>query len=306
MSKVLVTGGHGFLGTQIVDLLKYRGYNVIAPSIEEVDLRKKQAVCDMFYKHQPEYVINAAALVGGIAENMEAPGRFFYENVTMGLNVIEEAMRHETKKFVQVGTACAYPADAPMPLKETDIWNGYPEISNAPYGLAKRILLEQLRAYRAQYNFNGIYVVPTNLYGPGDRSHHVIPDTIKKIRRAKEGGYPSVNCWGTGQVTRDFLYVEDAAHGVVHMMEKYNDNEPMNLGSDSEWRLDHVIELIAQLMDYKGEIIFDNRQEMDGQKRRVLDTRAAKRYGWKALTGLRSGLAHTIDWFTGTKCAFQQ
>lgn len=297
-NKILVTGGHGFLGKKIVSLLTTLGYNVLAPSILQLDLCKKPDVCTFFQKNYPDVVINAAAMVGGIQENMDRPAEFFYRNAVMGMNVIEESRQHGVKKFVQVGTACAYPGEASMPLKESDIWNGYPEISNAPYGLAKRMLLEMLRTYRSQYNFNGIYVVPTNLYGPGDRSHHVIPDTIKKIRTAKEWGYKTVVCWGTGQVTRDFLYVDDAARGIVHMMQNYDGSDPVNLATGEEIRLDNLIGWIAELMAYKGEMIFDGHQEMNGQRRRLLDVSRASALGWEAHTALETGLLKTIDWFT--------
>lgn len=300
MAKVLITGGHGFLGKRLVNVLTNQGHEVVAPSINNFDLIDKHQVCEMLSKHSPECVIHAAARVGGIAENISAPAQFFYENVTMGINMIEESLCHDVKKFVQIGTACSYPANPGLvPYREKDIWNGYPEISNAPYGLAKRILLEQLRAYREQYGFNGVYLIPTNLYGPGDRSHHVIPDAIRKILLAKQNNSSSVTFWGTGEATRDFLFVDDAAIGIAEMTKTHNSSVPVNLATGAEYRLKFVIEMIAELMDYKGELLFIGQQSMNGQARRVLSTARAELLGWKALTGLREGLKMTIDWFEG-------
>lgn len=302
MAKVLVTGGHGFLGKRIVSVLFDQGHDVVAPSINNFDLIDRDQVCEMLSKHSPECVINAAAKVGGIAENISAPGQFFYENAIMGMNMIHESLKHDVKKFVQIGTACSYPGNPELvPYREEDIWNGYPETSNAPYGLAKRILLEQLRAYREEYNFNGIYLIPTNLYGPGDRSHHVIPDAIKKIQSAKQNNYPTVTFWGTGTPTRDFLYVDDAAKAIAGLAQSYNSGKALNLATGAEYRLKFVIEMIAELMNYKGEILFTGQQSMNGQSRRVLSTKRAEIAGWKATTGLRDGLTKTIEWFTGVE-----
>jgi GDP-L-fucose synthase len=297
MAKVLVTGGHGFLGKRLINALKLDGHDVVAPSIDDVDLRVKNQVCNMFHEHGPEIVIHAAARVGGISENKAAPAEFFYDNAMMGMNVIEEAMRHNVRKFVQIGTACSYPASIPLPYRERHIWDGYPEVSNAPYGLAKRMLLEQLRAYREQYGFNGIYLIPTNLYGTGDKSHHVIPDAIRKISDAKKNGSSYVTFWGTGSVTRDFLHVDDAVSGIVYFTKYYNDGTPVNLATGQEHCLRDVIELIAKLMKYEGKIRFTGDTEMNGQIRRVLYTNRANILGWKARVPFQVGLQNMIDLF---------
>jgi GDP-L-fucose synthase len=300
--RVLVTGGAGFLGTFIVEKLKERGCGgVFVPRRADYDLVGGGA-CKRLYKDaRPELVIHLAASVGGIGANRENPGRFFYENLMMGVQLMEEARLFGVEKFVAIGTICAYPKHTPVPFKEENLWDGYPEETNAPYGLAKKMLLVQSRAYREQYGFNSIYLLPVNLYGPHDnfdpKSSHVIPALIRKCIEAVERGERRITVWGTGKPTREFLYVEDAAEGILLAAERYNKSEPVNLGAGFEISIKALVELIAELTGFTGEIVWDS-SKPDGQPRRSLDTtRAREEFGLVAKTGFEEGLKRTIGWY---------
>jgi GDP-L-fucose synthase len=303
--KVIVTGGAGFLGQVVQKELRANGAaEIIVPLIEEYDLRDKTAIIRLFTKTRPDVVIHLAAVVGGIGANRENPGKFFYDNLVMGVELMEQARLFDVKKFTAIGTICAYPKFTPVPFKEDDLWGGYPEETNAPYGLAKKMLLVQAQAYRQQYGFNAIYLLPVNLYGPGDNfaphSSHVIPALIKKCIDAKRAGEKSITVWGTGKATREFLYVDDAAHGIVTATEKYNKPDPVNLGTDSEIPIRDLVALIVELTGFKGDIVWDAAQP-DGQPRRRLDvTRAYKEFGFKAEVPFREGLKRTIDWYVSS------
>ena len=300
--RVTVTGGHGFLGGYVIARLKETGCReVAAPRRADYDLVDGAAVKRLYKDTRPDVVIHLAAVVGGIGYNRENPGRFFYENLMMGVQMMEQGRLAGMEKFVALGTVCAYPKFTPAPFREDDIWNGYPEETNAPYGLAKKMMLVQAQAYRQQYGTNAIFLLPANLYGPGDhfdpRVSHVIPALIKKVYDAKERGEPSIEAWGTGTATREFLYVADAAEGIVLAAEKYNRGEPVNLGNGTETSIKELAELICELSGFKGAIKW-NPAEPDGQPRRVLDTsRAKKEFGFVASTSLRDGLAKTIAWY---------
>ena len=300
--KIVVTGGNGFLGKFVVQKLRDRGvpeHHIRIPRSDEFDLRqwdKVQAVVE-----GADMVIHLAAVVGGIGANREHPGKFFYDNAIMGIQLMEAARQAGVEKFLTVGTICAYPKFTPVPFKEDDLWIGYPEETNAPYGLAKKMLLVQSQAYRQEYGFNGIYLLPVNLYGPGDnfdpKSSHVIPALIRKVAEAKRSGAHYIEAWGTGAATREFLYVEDAAEGIVRAAESYDRPEPVNLGAGMEISIHDLTELIARLMDFKGEIRWD-KTKPDGQPRRSLDiSRAQKEFGFKAQVGFEEGLRRTIDWY---------
>ena len=299
---VAVTGGAGFLGRFVVRKLEERGCGrIFVPKIEEYDLREKASIVRMYEESRPDIVIHLAAVVGGIGANRANPGRFFYENAVMGIQLIEYARRFGVNKFVCLGTICAYPKFTPVPFKEEDLWNGYPEETNAPYGLAKKMLLVQLQAYRQEYGFNGIYLLPVNLYGPGDnfnpQSSHVVPALIKKCLDAKAKGEPSITVWGTGRPSREFLYVEDAAEGIILATEKYDKAEPINLGAGFEITIKELVERIAEITGFKGKLIWDS-SKPDGQPRRKLDTsKAREEFGFKASMPLESGLKETIDWY---------
>jgi GDP-L-fucose synthase len=301
--KILVTGGAGFLGSHVVrKLILERGVdpnNIRIPRSKDMDLRVWEncvrAVKDI------DIVIHLAARVGGIGYNMKYPATLFYDNAIMGIQLMEAARREGVEKFVVIGTVCAYPKFTPVPFKEEDLWNGYPEETNAPYGLAKKMLLVQAQAYRKQYGFNAIYLLPANLYGPGDNfdpeTSHVIPALIRKIFEAKIRGENKVIAWGTGNASREFLYVEDAAEGIILATEKYNKPDPVNLGSGEEITIRELARLIADLIGFKGEIIWDT-SKPDGQPRRRLDVRKAKEeFGFEAKTDLRTGLIKTIEWY---------
>lgn len=300
--KVIVTGGAGFLGQNVVNELKQRGYNdIVVPRSRDYDLTEQVQVRRLIADVKPNLIIHLAAVVGGIGANRENPGKYFYDNLMMGVMLIEESRRAGVEKIVSVGTICSYPKFTPVPFKEEDLWIGYPEETNAPYGLAKKMLLVQSQAYRDQYGFNGIYLMPVNLYGPGDNfdhaSSHVIPALIRKCLEAKAANSPTVELWGDGSPTREFLYVSDAARGIVTAAENYNGNEPVNLGSGWEVTIKDLAEEIAKLVKYEGKIVWDVTKP-NGQPRRRLDTtKAEKLFGFKAQTALSDGLEKTISWY---------
>ncbi len=299
--RVCVTGGAGFLGRHVVAALERHGCrDVIVPRRAEYDLRDATATARLFADTRPTVVIHLAAVVGGIGANRAQPGAFFYENAVMGLHLVEQARRAGLRKITCVGTVCAYPKHTPVPFREDDLWNGYPEETNAPYGLAKKMLLVQLQAYRQQYGLPGIYLLPVNLYGPHDRSDpetsHVIPALIRKCCEARDAGAPSIVCWGDGSATREFLYVEDAAEGIVLATERYDDPEPVNLGSGVDISIRELAELIARETRFAGRILWDATQP-NGQPRRRLDTsRARERFGFVARTPFAEGLRRTVAW----------
>jgi GDP-L-fucose synthase len=300
--RILVTGGAGFLGGFVVDKLKARGYrDIVIPRKRDYDLTREADVERLYVDHKPAVVMHLAAEVGGIGANRDNPGRFFFANAAMGLHLVEAARKHGLKKFVQVGTICAYPKFTPVPFQESDLWDGYPEETNAPYGIAKKALLVMCQAYRQQYGLNAIYLLPVNLYGPKDNfdlhTSHVIPALIRKCVEARDRGDGKIVAWGTGSASREFLYVEDCAEGLVRALEKYDSPEPMNLGSGREISIKDLTHLVADLANFKGEIVWDT-SKPDGQPRRCLDvTRARETIGFVAGTTLETGLARTIEWF---------
>jgi GDP-L-fucose synthase len=306
--RVVVTGGHGFLGSFVVDKLRAAGVKeVVVPRSDKHDLRIQSDALRLYTDTRPDIVIHLAAVVGGIGANRNNPGRFFYDNAIMGLNVIEAARITEIEKFVCAGTICSYPKFTPVPFREEDFWNGYPEETNAPYGLAKKMLLVQLQAYREQYGLNGIYLTPVNLYGPRDNfdleSSHVIPALIRKCIEARQSNAPEIVAWGTGNATREFLYVEDAAEAIVLASEKYSKPDLVNLGSGEEISVRDLMEMIRTMVGARSLVRWD-RTKPDGQPRRSLDTsRAAQEFGWRAKTSLRDGLKETIEWFTASHAA---
>lgn len=300
--RILVTGGAGFLGSHLVQKLKEKGSkNIFIPTHDKFDLREKQDIIRMYEEAHPDILIHLAARVGGIGANMEYPGEFFYDNLIMGSQLMEYARRYSVEKFVGLGTICAYPKFTKVPFKEEDLWNGYPEETNAPYGLAKKMLLVQAQAYRKQYGFNAIYLLPVNLYGPGDKFHpeysHVIPGIIRKCFEAIENKEDEIVLWGTGKPTREFLYVEDCAEAICLATEKYNKSEPLNIGSGLEISIKDLAKLIVELTGFKGRVTWD-RAKPDGQPRRCLDTSNAQReFGFRAETDFKEGLKKTIDWY---------
>jgi len=310
--RITVTGGAGFLGSYVIKKLRDRGcQHIFVPRSKDYDLREKEAIIKLYEDARPNIVIHLAAVVGGIGANQKYPGKFFYDNAIMGIQLIEYARRFGVEKFVIAGTICAYPKYTPVPFKEEDLWNGYPEETNAPYGLAKKILLVQAQAYRKQYGFNAIYLLPVNLYGPGDNfdpeTSHVIPALIKKVFDAmSEPNRPDrpnrpIIVWGTGKVSREFLYVEDAAEAVILATEKYNKPDPVNIGAGFEITIKELVELITKLTGFKGKVIWD-RSKPDGQPRRRLDTtKAWKEFGFKAKVGFEEGLKKTIEWYKQTR-----
>jgi GDP-L-fucose synthase len=292
---VVVTGGAGFLGRYVVRKLEKRGCARIFV------LREQSSIIRMYEESRPDIVIHLAAVVGGIGANRANPGNFFYDNAVMGIQLIEDARRFGVKKFVCLGTICAYPKITPVPFKEENLWNGYPEETNAPYGLAKKMLLVQLQAYRRQYGFHGIYLLPVNLYGPGDNfdpeTSHVIPALIRKCLEAKEKGDECIVIWGDGSPTREFLYVEDAAEGILLAAERYDKTDPVNLGSSFEISIRDLVEMIARLTAFPGRLVWDPTKP-NGQPRRMLDTsRADREFGFRAMTFFEEGLRKTIDWY---------
>src|SRR5687767_396777 len=298
--KVVVTGGAGFLGRFVVQRLRdFPGVEIVVPRAQEYDLVKEENAKRLLADANPDLVIHLAAVVGGIGHNQKNPGRFFYENLMMGTQLIEQSRLHEVKKFVAIGTVCAYPKYTPTPFREDDIWNGYPEETNAPYGLAKKMMLVQSQAYREQYNYNSVFLLPVNLYGPWDNfdpaSSHVIPALIRKCVEAQESGASEVVVWGDGSPTREFLFVDDAAEGIVLAAERYEKSDPVNLGSAHEISIRELAEMIAKEVGYTGRIAWDT-SKPNGQPRRKLDTtRAAEEFGFTATTGFATGLRRTIE-----------
>ncbi len=303
--RVLVTGGRGFLGSFVVERLRAAGAReIVVPRSKEHDLREKSETLRLYTDSRPDIVIHLAAVVGGIGANRANPGSFFYDNAAMGINMIEAARIAGIEKFVCAGTICSYPKFTPVPFREEDFWNGYPEETNAPYGLAKKMLLVQLQAYREQYGMNGIYLTPVNLYGPRDNfdleTSHVIPALIRKCVEARQAGAPEIVAWGTGNATREFLYVEDAAEAIVLAAEKYSKPDLVNLGSGQEIAVRDLLETIRNLTGCTSKIRWDSTKP-DGQPRRSLDTsRAAAEFGWRARTSLQDGLNKTIEWFAAS------
>lgn len=300
--RVVVTGGAGFLGSYVVDKLRQRGVEtIIVPRRREYDLVQLPDIQRLYHEAQPDLVIHLAAVVGGIGANRANPGRYFYENLMMGAQLIEEARLHQVAKFVALGTICAYPKSTPVPFREEDLWNGYPEETNAPYGLAKKMMLVQSQAYREQYGFRSIYLLPVNLYGPRDnfdlQTSHVIPALIRKCLEAVETGADRVVCWGSGKATREFLHAADCAEGILLAAERYDSPEPVNLGAGFEISIRDLATLIARLTGYEGELIWDPAQP-DGQPRRCLDvTRASREFGFEARIKFEEGLRETIEWY---------
>lgn len=307
--RLLVTGGAGFLGQHVVRVFRKKGWGeIVAPLRAEYDLTRETHVERLYRETRPEVVIHLAAVVGGIGANRAEPGRFFYENLMMGTLLMEHARRAGVKKFVGVGTICSYPKFTPVPFREEDLWNGFPEETNAPYGLAKKMLLVQGQAYRQQYGFNAIHLLPVNLYGPGDRfdlkRSHVIPALIRKCLEAVERGEPQITAWGDGTPTREFLYVEDCAEALATATERYDRPEPVNIGSGREISIKELAEMIAGLCGFKGRILWDAAQP-NGQPRRCLDTRHAREaFGFQAVTDFREGLRRTIAWYRETQVRF--
>lgn len=304
--RVMVTGGAGFLGSHVIAALEEQPCsNIFVPRSKDYDLTIMEAVRQVYADAQPDIVIHLAAKVGGIGANRENPGKFFYDNLMMGVQMIEVGRELNLQKFVCLGTVCAYPKFTSVPFHEDDLWNGYPEETNAPYGIAKKALLVQLQSYRQQYNFNGIFLLPTNLYGPGDNfnpeTSHVIPALIKKCVDAVEKGTPYIQCWGTGSASREFLYVKDAARAIIAASENYDGEQPVNIGSHREISIRELVNLIAELTGFQGEIQWDP-SKPDGQPRRSLDTTRAKiSFQFESSTEFHIGLQETINWYKSHK-----
>jgi GDP-L-fucose synthase len=300
--RVCVTGGAGFLGSYVVEKLKSRGAGeVFVPHIEDYDLVQKESILQMLDDAKPDIVIHLAANVGGIGANRAHPAQFFYDNLMMGVQLIHESWKAGVEKFVAIGTVCAYPKFTPVPFREEDLWNGYPEETNAPYGLAKKMMLVQSQAYRQQYSYNSIFLIPVNLYGPKDNfnleTSHVIPALIRKCVEAQERGDSTIEVWGDGSPTREFLYVEDAAEGILLAAEHYQLSDPVNLGSGQEVSIKNLAELIADITGFKGKLVWDTTKP-NGQPRRALDTsKAADKFDFNAEMPLEEGLRRTVDWY---------
>jgi GDP-L-fucose synthase len=305
-SRITVTGGAGFLGRRLVDKLRqFPNVEIFVPRSSEYDLVDGSQVSRLLRDTRPDLIIHLAAVVGGIGHNKNNPGRFLYENLMMGTQLIEQARLFGVRKFVAIGTVCAYPKFTPTPFKEDDLWNGYPEETNAPYGLAKKMMLAQLQAYRTQYGFNGIYLLPANLYGPGDNfdleTSHVIPALIRKCIAARDEGRPAIEVWGSGSASREFLYVDDCAEGILQATIRYDGDEPVNLGTGVEISISDLVRLIVRLSGFQGEIRWQT-DKPNGQPRRRLDTtRAAERFGFRATLPLEEGLKKTIAWFEANR-----
>ncbi len=300
--RVMVTGGAGFLGRFVVDRLRqFQDVEVFVPRSADYNLINAEDIERLFLETRPDMVIHLAAVIGGIGANQKAPGKFFYDNLMMGVQLIEQARLHDVKKFVALGTVCAYPKFTPTPFREDDLWNGYPEETNAPYGLAKKMMLVQAQSYRQQYGFNTIFLLPANLYGPGDNfdpeSSHVVPALIRKCIEARERGDQFVEAWGTGRASREFLYVSDCADGVLRAAADYDDAEPVNLGTGNEISIAELLELIARFTNFHGEIRWQS-DKPDGQPRRRLDvSRALEKFGFRAQIPLEEGLRRTVEWY---------
>jgi len=304
--RVTVTGGAGFLGSYVLSGLRVRGAkDIFVPHIEDFDLVQTEVVRQLIGEAKPDIILHLAANVGGIGANRARPAEFFYDNLMMGVNLLHESWKAGVGKFVAIGTVCAYPKFTPVPFKEDELWNGYPEETNAPYGLAKKMLLVQSESYRKQYNYNSIFLIPVNLYGPGDnfnlQSSHVIPALIRKCIEAQEAGKSEVVVWGDGSPTREFLYAEDAAEGILLGAENYNSSEPVNLGSGYEVSIKDLSELIAKLTNFEGELVWDV-SKPNGQPRRGLDvTRAEERFGFRSKMPFEEGVRRTIEWYRGER-----
>ena len=306
-TTVMVTGGSGFLGSHLVKDLESRSdtVDVFIPRSDQYDLRHREEIQQALADSEPDIVIHLAASVGGIGANRENPGRYFYDNAIMGIELIEQASQFGVEKFTILGTICSYPEETPVPFSEDDLFEGYPEPTNAPYGIAKKALLTQSQAYREQYDFNSIYLMPVNLYGPGDdfdlESSHVIPAIIRKCVAAREAGDDAITAWGTGEPTREFLYVKDAAEGILDATERYDRSEPVNLGSGNEISIQELVETIADVTDFDGHVDWDT-SKPDGQMRRCLDTSRAKEYfDWEATTDFEVGLEETVGWYEANR-----
>lgn len=300
--RVLVTGGAGFLGRQVCEAIaRFRPNRILVPRSAQYDLRRRAAIERLFDDAKPEVVIHLAAVTGGIGANSQNPGSYFYDNAVMGIQLMEFAREYGVAKFVTTGSTCSYPKFTPVPFREDALWNGYPEETNAPYGLAKKMLTVQAQAYRQQYNFNAISLLPVNLYGPWDNfdldTSHVIPALIRKAVEARDTGQNTLDAWGTGAASREFLFVRDAARAIALATEQYNDSQPVNIGSGAEIKIKDLAELICELCGFKGEIVWDTTKP-DGQPRRCLDvSRARREFGFSPSTGLRDGLVETIQWY---------
>ena len=306
--RIVVTGGAGFLGQAVVEKLRERGCTkIVVPRRRDCDLTQSAAIEELMKRERPEVIFHLAATVGGIGANMENPGLFFYENAIMGIQLIEYARRYNVEKTIVAGTVCAYPKFAPVPFNEDTLWDGYPEETNAAYGIAKKALLVQCQAYREQYGMNAIYLLPVNLYGPRDnfdlRTSHVIPALIRKAHEARDNNVEELVVWGDGSATREFLYVNDAAEGLILSAERYNGAEPVNIGSGKEYAIRELVEIIADECKFRGKIVWDTTKP-NGQPRRQLDTRRAEKYiGFHAKTTLRQGLASTVAWYENSQRA---